>query len=291
MSDEPTTDALPKPTFKTLSEFLQGAPIGHQARIENAFSVKLNYKSLRIEQYCRKCNQSRPFWFTGDLDLRNHVLSHPIMMSFECGSCSKATVYVSVFAEKSTGILSTPRLTKLGHFPSPVEPTPPGVEKVFGEDRELYHNGMRCEKQGLGIAAFAYYRRLVENSKNNLFDRLIKVAEARALTELVGQLREGRKEDQFSKAVDQVKEALPDSLLIDGHHNPLKLLHSALSSHIHEGTDEECLEIASHVRRVLVAFADRLKQALAEDRELTKSLQALGGAKVQAQPSEPSERE
>ena len=65
-----------------------------------------------------------------------------------------------------------------------------------------------------------------------------------------------------------------ESLLINGH-NPITLLHSALSEGVHALSDEDCLELASSVRIVLGELSERLSQALKDDAELTKALSNL----------------
>lgn len=70
------------------------------------------------------------------------------------------------------------------------------------------------------------------------------------------------------------KDAIPESLLINGH-NPILLLHSALSEGVHAQTDEQCLEIAGSVRIVLGELSERLSQALKDEAELTKALSNL----------------
>jgi hypothetical protein len=74
--------------------------------------------------------------------------------------------------------------------------------------------------------------------------------------------------------VESVKAAIPDALLIDGH-NPLTLLHKALSAGMHAQTDEECLEIASSIRIVLTELADRLGRILRDDAELKAAVGRL----------------
>jgi len=85
---------------------------------------------------------------------------------------------------------------------------------------------------------------------------------------------------QFSKAIDQVKSAIPQVLLIDGQHNPLTLLHTALSEGLHDHSDEECLEIAQDIRLVLTELAERASTALREEAELEKSVARLLGRKA-----------
>ncbi len=70
------------------------------------------------------------------------------------------------------------------------------------------------------------------------------------------------------------KDAMPESLLINGH-SPILLLHSALSEGIHAKSDEQCLELASSVRVVLSELSERLSQALKDEAELSKALSTL----------------
>ena len=135
--------------------------------------------------------------------------------------------------------------------------------------------GRRCENQGLGIGAFTYYRRVVENQKNRILGEVIKVAEkVGAKQDVVDILKRAVSETQFSKALDMTKDAIPETLLINGH-NPLKLLHSALSEGVHELSDEQCLAIASSVRVILGELADRMSQALKDEAEIRDALSTL----------------
>jgi hypothetical protein len=71
-----------------------------------------------------------------------------------------------------------------------------------------------------------------------------------------------------------IKNAIPEAILIDGH-NPLTLLHSALSEGLHAQTDEECLELATSIRVVLTELADRISVALREEAELKTAVTRL----------------
>ena len=62
--------------------------------------------------------------------------------------------------------------------------------------------------------------------------------------------------------------------MINGH-NPVQLLHGALSEGVHELSDEECLELASSVRVVLGELSERLAQALKDEAELSKAVSTL----------------
>ena len=106
-------------------------------------------------------------------------------------------------------------------------------------------------------------------------EEIIKVSEKiGAPKEKLKVLNEAVQETQFSKALQMAKDALPESLLINGH-SPIVLLHSALSEGVHALTDEQCLEIAGSVRVVLGELSERLSQALKDEAGLMKALSAL----------------
>lgn len=60
---------------------------------------------------------------------------------------------------------------------------------------------------------------------------------------------------------------------------PCLLLHGALSEGVHDKSDEECLEIASSVRVILIELSERLAQALKDEAELNHALKKLLGDK------------
>ena len=82
---------------------------------------------------------------------------------------------------------------------------------------------------------------------------------ANADSSLITELTEARDETQFDKAVSVIKHALPEGLLVRGH-NPLTLIHNALSAGLHAHGDEECLELATTIRLVMIDFAERLAE-------------------------------
>lgn len=149
----------------------------------------------------------------------------------------------------------------------------PRLLTLFGKDRQLFLKGRRSESHGLGIGAFSYYRQIVEGHKDRLLDEIIKVAK-KVAPDMVAGLEAAKAENQFSKAVSSVKDGLPPVLFIDSH-NPLTLLHSALSEGMHAATDEECLQAAHDVRVVLAELAERIGAALKDQAELNAAISRL----------------
>jgi hypothetical protein len=149
------------------------------------------------------------------------------------------------------------------------------VISLIGPDRELFLQGRRAENRGFGIGSFSYYRRVVENQKGRIIHEIGRVAEKLgASSTVLAQFSKAEQESQFSKAIDKIKDGIPPILLVHGH-NPLTLLHTALSEGLHDHSDEACLEIAQEIRLVLSELADRISQALKEEAELEKAVSRL----------------
>ena len=91
---------------------------------------------------------------------------------------------------------------------------------------------------------------------------------------VIAELESVGRHTQFGRSVDSIRPAVPESLLIDGH-NPLTLLHSALSEAIHDKSDTYCLELAQDIRTVLVELADRSATILRDHAELKGAVSRL----------------
>ncbi len=64
---------------------------------------------------------------------------------------------------------------KMGEQPEFGRPIPKEVKKLLGKQYNLFRKGYSAEKEGKGIGAFAYYRRVVDEQKDHLCDEIIKV--------------------------------------------------------------------------------------------------------------------
>jgi hypothetical protein len=265
----------------TLVEFLESTPPNSWVRIEeeitashprNVNSNVLDNPEIQLHCISEKCNGIRFFY-----SVRNEIVlqagkSTKLFAEYTCRNCqtTRKTYAVLVILRSEWN-----DIIKLGEYPEFGPPTPSRVIKLLGPDRELYLKGRRAENQGLGIGAFGYYRRVVENQKSRIFDEISRVsAKLGASADLISELDLARNETQFSKAVEKIKHGIPTNLLINGH-NPLTLLHSALSEGLHAQSDEDCLEIATSIRVVLSELAERMGQALKDEKELNNAVSRL----------------
>jgi hypothetical protein len=273
-SSEPTIpfrqflEAVHPSVWKNVSELWSGS---------RAFKSEVDMVSPVLRLHCQKCDGERAFRVTkkNTLSVEEARVANAKFMAYFCGNCQNynKTFALLVMVEGSEGAGSA---YKYGEHPSFGVPVPNKVLRLFGEDRENFIKGRQCENQGLGVGAFAYYRRVVENHKNEIFDAIIGVCETvGASKELIAQLGRAKNKTQFSEAMGEIKTGLPQGLLINGQHNPLTALHRALSVGLHSESDAACLQAAQDVRLVLADLVERMALLRRENKELHRAVQRL----------------
>ena len=257
------------------SEFLENQPPGTSAVTDDAAmrnkagNYYLTAPDLQLHCPRDSCSSMTFFFATANQQL---LLKHDArtFLLYECRNCRKYWKTYALCVRRLSDAVMREDLTcddifcgviKYGEDPPFGPPVPPRALRLIQPDRELFLQGRRSENLGLGIGALAYYRRVVENQWARLVGEIIKVAKVIGTSkEALALLESARNEQQFAKAVKEVRDAIPQSLLIGGQ-NPLSLLHSALSIALHNLTDSKCLETATNIRVVLFELAEKLSQA------------------------------
>jgi hypothetical protein len=225
------------------------------------------------------CNGRRIFRYSEGARSIPHPAPWLTYIHYLCSNCRRTRKIFSLYVaiESESGESTSATCFKFGEHPPYGPPTPTRLLRLFGKDRDIFLKGRQCENHALGIGAFVYYRRVVESHKDQIIDEIAKVAE-KVSPDLVPLLQKAKAENQFSNAVESIKNAIPQSLLINGQ-NPLMLLHKALSEGLHAQTDEECLELAHDVRVILAELAERIGQALKDEAELNAAITRLTARK------------
>jgi hypothetical protein len=289
MTQETIAEKQSLPSEISFAEFLEAHPPNQPVRISkiwvscNRGGLNPGYRGVvtpEIRLHCghEACNGSRFFrCITAPPELTSDK-TYNLFLTYKCSNCliTEKVFSVSVKMDASpTYVVSSGDALKFGEVPAFGPQTSSRLIKLIGPDRDAFLSGRRCENQGLGIGAFVYYRRVVENQKTRILEEILRVAErVSAKPDTLVILKNAIKEVQFSRALDIAKPAIPESLLINGH-NPLGLLHDALSEGLHALTDSECLELAGSIRIVLAELSDRLAAALKDEVELQQALGTL----------------
>lgn len=255
-----------------MDELLQDVPLHSPRKIELLFSqpeyAYLDYpESIHVHCDHEKCNGVRRH---EKHDRTTQGLGKNHSYHFVVYVCSNCTTSVKIFGLKVVTEGEGTRAgvcTKIYQEPTFGSPIPKRLFQVIGEaNRDYYLQARRAIARGLGIGAYAYYRRMVENTKFALVHSVLEVAQAtNASPAQIQLLKKAQTETQFSKAIEMLRGEgeIPAVLLIDGH-NPLALLHDLLSEGIHQLSDAECLDRAQEAEIVLCEIADRMQVAMTE---------------------------
>ncbi|EEF59762.1 hypothetical protein [Pedosphaera parvula] len=277
-------DKSVKQPVLALKDFLTGSPPGTLCSVRLtgvAAGISVQFKVPVLNLYCtdEACEDFTQF----DPNVSERTVhvnpDADIFISYRCRHCRRSQkTYALRITEAESFTLNEiveARILKYGELPEVNLALTSRISKLIGQDRDFFYKGVKAECSGLGIAAFTYYRRVVENQKDRIFDEIIKVCKRLGVTgDIVAELEKAKKETQFTKAVGLIKSELPDSLKIDNH-NPLTLLHDALSDSIHNASDEDCLALAQSIRVVLSKLAENLNFALQQKAELMGAVNLL----------------
>ena len=277
------------PKALSFASFLESIPPGERRSISNLATTthktrvapRANWEMDRpdVQLHCPtqiKCNGSRIFRcssYSPDQWIRPS-LKVDVFSRYVCRNCEEysKTYSIRIDWKKDDPV---PTAMKFGEFPSFGAPLPPRLRRFTGDDHELFLKGWRSECRGLGIGSFSYYRRVVESQKGRIIAEIRKAAvHLQASDELLERLDQAKQETQFTKAIDLVKDAIPDGIRVKGH-NPLTLLHRPLSIGLHNLSDEQCLEQAAAIRVILAELASKIARVTAEDKELKSAISTL----------------
>lgn len=282
-----TGEAMPIPKCG-MAELLQEVPLHSPRKITLLFSQpefsNVEYPdSIHVHCDHEKCNGVRRHWKHENSKYRlgkNHSYHFVVFV------CSNCTTSAKIFGLKAVGEGDDKRsgvCTKIYQEPTFGAPIPKRLFQIIGEsNRDYFLQARRASARGLGIGAYGYYRRIVENTKFDLVSSVLEVAEAtNASPAQIELLKKAQEETQFSKAIEILRDvaAIPAVLLINGH-NPLALLHDLLSEGIHQLSDRECLERSQEAEVVLCEIADRMQIAMTERKTVKAALTSIMNRKA-----------
>jgi hypothetical protein len=279
----PTTAALVFESMKnSVRRVLEDEPLHSELRILNLFNPD-GYGSvllpgeIRVHCGCERCGGIRRHSKTTSDNFRNGDTTYGFAV-YRCTDCTTTEKIIIVKAMRPADKANSGTCIKIYQEPPFGEPIPKGLFHVIGEaNREHFLQARRSIARGLGIGAYSYYRRNVENTKFDLVDSILEVAAAtNAPLAQIELLKKAQLERQFSKALSILTDvsAIPPILLIDGH-NPLSLLHDLLSEGIHELCDAECLQRAREAEVILCEIADRMRIAMTERKEVKAAMKSI----------------
>jgi hypothetical protein len=190
--------------------------------------------------------------------------------SYTCHLCRKRTNYYLIF-RSPTGVM------KVGQSPAQSASIQPTIEKRLGDSAIFYKRGLTCRNEGFGLAAVAYFRRVVEDKTNELIDVVAESAVALGMSaEDVAKIRAAKDQKVYEDKLKIAAEAMPAVMKPDGA-NPLQALYELLSKGLHNQTEEECLQIADEVHDIFDYLFDRLRTEIEDRKSFVEKVKKIVG--------------
>jgi len=166
-------------------------------------------------------------------------------------------------------------IVKVGQFPAWEIDGNRALESMLQEGhKDNYKRGLICESQGFGIAAFAYYRRIVEEVIDRLLRDIAGLLSGSELQHYSEALEATKKTRITADKIELVKDLLPAILRPDDM-NPLSTLHTVLSEGLHAESEAACLELADAVKKVLLFLTSQLETTAQASKEFTDGMRQI----------------
>lgn len=233
-----------------------------------------------IHVYCEVCKSEQTFTVLKDymnysivskwgiLGTHNGQCDNTvILIEYTCTACRNyhKTYLVKCFKNSASG--RPPYIEKIGQYPPWDISVDKELQKILADHLEVYKKGLICESQGYGIGAYAYYRRIIEDIIDSLIDSIYSLYNQNDKEKYKAEYVKIKSSKIADEKITIAKVILPDSLRPGGI-NPLSLLYDSLSKGLHAKNDEECLELAGDIRKMLILLVERI----AKEREASKEL-------------------
>jgi hypothetical protein len=256
--------------------FLENYPLYRKFRVDTLPSTLDKWPTAGINMSCSACKSNQTFVMTNSYYENLSYSNYPsdgvnVRLVYVCTHCQKfeRLFHVKAGKEKQGGWYM-----KIGQFPAWQVSGDQNIERLLGGHASYYKKGLICESQGYGIGAFSYYRRIVEETIDELLDEIADLLLGEELDVYRLALEETKKTIVTAEKIELVKDLLPTILRPDGM-NPLAALHSVLSEGLHAQSDEDCLDLAENCREILVFLVNQVAASKQTAKAFTASMRKL----------------
>jgi hypothetical protein len=262
------TAAAAEAKIMSASEFLQSCPLYSPATFSGDWVFP-----TRLSLHCDNCGKETT-WLeqTGSTEHTSYCRA-----VYTCGLCNKDEVRFFLFNDSAKKVVS-----KIGQHPEPSIAVSKRLEAGLKDSLRHYKRGLICFNQGYGIAAVAYFRRVVEERTNELIDVVAELAVASGTAEAeAAKITAAKSERTYDKKLEVASQMIPASLRPGGV-NPLGRLHSLLSEALHSRPEDESIKIADELKFIIEHVFSNLKEYIDAQRTYAARIQNAGRAAAPA---------
>src|SRR5262245_39665083 len=219
-----------------IKAFLETAPLYVWSEFRSPSAARSSLLIEEVDAFCDKCDRERPFHAYLSRGGGAGMAPPPALGTgttgfvFECVSCGRSRREYHVQHIVADGTI---RMQKYGQLPRAAIPRDPILQKFLKDDRDDHEKAAVCLSNRYGVAAYVYFRRIVERNIGSLLDLVEEDAKSSgadpATLEAIAQLRP---ESPMSERIKIANLALPSHLKVNGL-NPLRRIYQALSEGVH----------------------------------------------------------
>jgi hypothetical protein len=276
-------------------KFFEEAPLYENFKIDIPLDI-INIKLPSINLFCKKCGSIQTFVYKyktdrygdnyvnrGVLDRNSYSkqLGRPqnapinnssgeiLNITYRCEGCKETKQFYSIKINDNQDYIM-----KIGQFPPWNITINKNLKKILKNHEDIYKKGLECESQGYGIGAFAYYRRIVENTIDDILNRILEIVTEGNKKDYIKVLEQAKQSHRVEDKINIIKNELPVILMPEGD-NPLKSLYTHLSEGIHASSDEECLKKAKYIKNILIFIIDTVVGVQNNQKEYKNSVKKL----------------
>jgi hypothetical protein len=200
---------------------------------------------------------------------------------YVCGLCGRQYTTFYLFNDSTKKIVY-----KTGQHPEPSIAVSKRLQAGLKDSLQHYKRGLICFNQGYGIAAVAYFRRVVEERTNELIDVVVELALASGTAEAeVAKIIAAKSERTYEKKLEVASQMIPASLRPGGV-NSLGRLHSLLSEALHSRPEDESVKVADELKFIIEHVFSNLKDYIDSQRAYADRIQNAGRAAAPADTDE-----
>ena len=271
-----TTQTMQQLTDSDIKEFLENAPLYVWREFGRPSGNRRSLWIKEIDAFCETCGRLRPFHAKekpltsferfgaalppsergfDSVSIDRSLKTGTSYFEFTCVSCgrSKREYHVEQIVDEETI-----RFQKYGERPRKRLARDPVLQRFLKDDLDNYEKAVVCLSNGHGVAAFAYFRRVVENNINRLLDLVQEDAQSSSAdAQVTAALAELRNDSPMKEKIKIANHVLPAYLNPDGL-NPLGRLYKVLSEAVHNFPEEECLSKAKETSDCLAYLVSEL---------------------------------
>lgn len=209
--------------------------------------------------------------------LKGDKLNYCVPVSAMCISCKSHEVdfLFHVWSKEHIGSENLEvYIEKAGIFPEHKFKHDKSIAKYLDRESDnWFYKGSVLLEKGMGIGAFAYFRRIVEKELIGIIEDIKTLPDSKSV-EIEALLKEHNKNPSVSTIYSNIFEYLPSSLKSLGE-NPLKLLYNLTSEGLHSLSEEECIDKARGIQRLLGFVIRKMSEEHSEIKDLRSIIKSL----------------